>query len=479
MEAKNLERDIIAALDKSHPKRCQVYQVKAPQWWTDEAQVLQRKVKSAASKFRSAKSEGNHNLLTDARREFSKLIRKLKRKDWQKFCEEAVSPKQVSRLHKIMQKRDNRSLGILKRADQQFCESPEETMNLLMDTHFPGSRKCNRKDPPPKEGGNHCDTKDERTAFITPDRVRMAIMSFGSLKAAGMDDIKPIALKHLGPKAMERLTHIYRASSLLGYIPRCWRTSKVIFIPKPGKKDYAQARSFRPISLTPFLLKGLEKIWAWQLEATVLKDNPFSKDQHGFRKGYSTESALSTTVEYIEQALVAKSFALATFLDIQGAFDNVPIRAIVAGMRKKGMPAIFIKWYTKILTSRRAVAEHQGIKVERHLEKGTPQGGVLSTLIWNVVFDGLLELFKTGPVKVGGFADDARLITIGDYPSQLAIRMQVAVDKAVAWGRETGLQFSAAKTVVVLFTHKRKFDNPPPIRMGGGLPYRYQKQSVT
>jgi len=56
------------------------------------------------------------------------------------------------------------------------------------------------------------------------------------------------------------LVHIYRASIALGYIPRIWRSSRVTFISKPGKPNYAAAKAFRPISLASFLLKGLEKL---------------------------------------------------------------------------------------------------------------------------------------------------------------------------------------------------------------------------
>ncbi len=42
--------------------------------------------------------------------------------------------------------------------------------------------------------------------------------------------------------------------------------------------------------------------------------------------------------------------------------------------------------------------------------------------------------------------------------------MQEAIDKALAWGRSRGLQFSGPKTVAVLFTHKR---DTPPLEVGG------------
>ncbi len=42
--------------------------------------------------------------------------------------------------------------------------------------------------------------------FFSPTRVTKAIWSFGDLKAAGPDELKPIVLKHLGEKAFNKIT---------------------------------------------------------------------------------------------------------------------------------------------------------------------------------------------------------------------------------------------------------------------------------
>jgi len=87
------------------------------------------------------------------------------------------------------------------------------------------------------------------------------------------------------------LVLIYRASIALGYILRIWRSSRVTFIPKPGKLNYAVAKAFRPTSLT--LLKGLEK-----LVDRYLHGGPPSATihpHHAFQAGKSTKSALHPT----------------------------------------------------------------------------------------------------------------------------------------------------------------------------------------
>jgi len=79
-------------------------------------------------------------------------------------------------------------------------------------------------------------------------------------KSPGIDGIYPILLQKGLQHLLDPVCEIYRASLALGYIPYTWRVSRVKFMPKPGKTDYTMAKSYRPISLTCFLLKGLEQV---------------------------------------------------------------------------------------------------------------------------------------------------------------------------------------------------------------------------
>ena len=166
-----------------------------------------------------------------ARRDYSKLTRKLKHRESANFCEEADSPKKMAHLNRIFQGSENKALGLVKDSNGEYiyCTTPAEAIiNLLMDTHFPGSVGHMIK---PRVPQMLTKIENPKVEFISPTRVRKAIWSFGDLKAAGPDEMKPIVLKHLGEKAVNTLVKIFRASSLLGYVPLRWRESKAVFIP--------------------------------------------------------------------------------------------------------------------------------------------------------------------------------------------------------------------------------------------------------
>ena len=262
----------------------------------------------------------------------------------------------------------------------------------------------------------------------------------------------------MGPKALQRLTNLYRASLAIQWVPEAWRRSKVVFIPKPGKDDYTKVKSYRPISLSSFLMKAMERVILWEMEATALIDTPLNPNQHGFRHNSSCDSAVSGLVDLIESAILRKQYAIGVFLDIQGAFDNLDLDKAVQGMEKHSFPTPVVQWYAHYLRGRTVEADVKGVKATRRLTRGTPQGGVLSPMVWNLAFDSLLDLFNEGPVKAKGFADDAALVVLGLDPDTLISLAQAAVDKATAWGEENGLKFAPAKTVVIFFNRKKKIE---------------------
>ena len=100
---------------------------------------------------------------------------------------------------------------------------------------------------------------------FTVKKVTSAFAHMGSYKSAGPDGFKPIIMKHFGPIALKCINDICQAIYSTGYIPIEFRKSKVVFIPKPLKNNYGEEGSFRPISVTQFLFKAMERIIEWSL----------------------------------------------------------------------------------------------------------------------------------------------------------------------------------------------------------------------
>ncbi len=238
---------------------------------------------------------------------------------------------------------------------------------------------------------------------------------------------------------------------------------RVVFLPKAGKEDYAVAKSYRPITLSNFVLKGLERIIQWFiLEYTITK--PLT-NQHAYTKGRSCDSALSCFVNDVEKTIYNGQHLLAVSLDCSGAFDNIRFEAARRCMETQKIPYNIIRWYGNLLKSRSVQAQVQGLEKTIKPSRGSPQGGVLSPLVWNIIMDSFLSQYKKGPVKALGYADDILLYVTGTDMNVMEEFLQESMDKVLEWGNSNGLSFNPKKTQMVLFTNKRKLQSPK-VKMG-------------
>ena len=439
-----------------------------PGYWSEEINSIKRESRRLLRWAKEDNTEVAWSNFRNKRDEFKKAVAKAKKAHWRKGLSEMKDPKAMSKLLKSLHSGKKQEIQIT--SDRQDIGSPGKTVDHFLDVLFPGSK--------PYTGDIEVSTKpncqikatflaESRLNFVSTDKIKYFINQFNIGKAAGLDRIKPIMLTKLPGNFIQRLETLYKASLLLEYVPRSWRQANVVLIPKNGKKDYSEPKSFRPISLTSFIFKILEKIVKDEIEQKYLSLKPLNEHQHAFRSGKSCESALAEVVDAIESSMLRGEASIGVFLDISGAFDNLLPEAACLGMRKKGIPENIIAWYRHYLTCRNICVQIKGVNKERLVEKGTPQGGVLSPLVWNMAFDGLLEEGNKGPVRVVGFADDACLVVSGPDPGTLVTIAQEAVTRIVSWGASAGLAFNAKKTAVMLFTNRRKIPKLRKIKIDG------------
>ena len=208
--------------------------------------------------------------------------------------------------------------------------------------------------------------------IITPEIVKNALKSFGPLKSPGPDEYRPKILQNLGEKAIKLLVEIYRESIKRGKIPEKMLKMGVIFIPK-DKPDKSCPKSYRPITLSSFLLKGLERLIQWYLQETIL-NKPLYR-QYAYTKGRSCDSALSEVIHYIERGFAHKKYTLAVSLDCSGAFDNITFESSLRGLANNGASPNIIKWYSNYLSGRSVTSSFHGESKTIYPTKGSPQGG--------------------------------------------------------------------------------------------------------
>jgi len=128
--------------------------------------------------------------------------------------------------------------------------------------------------------------------IVTYHMVKWVIDSSAPYKSPGVDRVFPALLQEGQEILIPYLVKIFRACLATGYVPAMWWQVKVVFMSKPGRSSYCRPTDFRPISLTSFLLKTMERLVDKFLRDEILTLQPLHPNQHAYQAGKSVEMAL-------------------------------------------------------------------------------------------------------------------------------------------------------------------------------------------
>ncbi|KAI5739584.1 hypothetical protein M8J77_020980 [Diaphorina citri] len=348
--------------------------------------------------------------------------------------------------------------GNMAKPDGSYTTNGEETLEVLLNAHFPEHRSASAG--PPSSGLNvelrsrptEADWREAK-AVVSMERIQAAVRTFKPFKSPGPDGIYPAFLQEGLETLTPVLCRLFRSSLALRHIPMNWRNARVVFLPKPGRRNLDQAKSYRPITLSSFLLKTMERLIDWRMDQDP-RTFPQNPNQHTYQPGKSTETALNELVNRIKQALKNQEITVAVFLDIAGAFDNTSINAIKETIT--GANVTIFGWITQLLETRKISAEIFGSRKEIYAARGCPQGGVLSPRLWNLVANSLLVELNDAGFFTLGYADDFVILVRGKYINTLMELLQSALSMVEKWCKSKGLKVNPLKTTMVPFTKKYK-----------------------
>ena len=150
--------------------------------------------------------------------------------------------------------------------------------------------------------------------------VQCAVRPFKPFKFPGPDGIIPGGIQHGQEINLPWLFVIYNAILRLLYISLSWKISSVIFIPKAGKPSHTRANDYRPINLSSFLLKTLERVLDIRIRAST--DPALLRDANRWRLHY-------TLLSLGWKGPCTLKNTLYSVLYIEGAFNNVNPDALI------------------------------------------------------------------------------------------------------------------------------------------------------
>ena len=438
-----------------------------PTWWTADLSFRRKNLRYLHKKAKNKNTDSTWKSYREGKKEFQKILRKSKTSSWRNFCTNINTISASAKLSKILKFKRIKTLGSIARPDGTYTTNPAESLNTLLDSLIPADSSAG-----PDLRYNNTNNMDEiiHTTFSL-SRLNKAIADSTLDKAPGPDNIKGTLVSMGWQHIREHIQYIYSHSLRLGYVPKEWQHSRGHILAKPGKEDYSIPKSYRLINLSSFLLKLMEKLIQWYIQFDLQIDNKLSSSQFGFRRGFSTEAALHKIISRIEQSISEGKYALGIFLDIEGAFDNIKHSSIREALYTLGIPNTIGNWIGYLISNRNITVTLANITINRTVTKGCPQGGILSPFLWNIVVNSLLTNFDSAKSVLNAFADDLSLIIQGFDPSTLRSLASFYTAEISVWCKHHGLNLSALKTKLIMFTWNRKWDRDPIEIDGTMIPF--------
>ncbi|UYV70072.1 hypothetical protein LAZ67_7001709 [Cordylochernes scorpioides] len=283
-------------------------------------------------------------------------------------------------------------------------------------------------------------------------------------KAPGIDHISnqmiKTAVHHISPV----LTKLFNACIGLNYYPEAWRKSAVMIIKKPNKKNYKDPKAYRPISLSSNLGKIFESLIHIELLNHINSNNVMHPAQHGFTQEKSTISALQEITKLSLLKRETENTAIVT-VDISGAFDNAWHPAILQQLDKANFPAVLIKIINSYFEDRSVEFKYTNVKCIKKINKGCPQGGIISPILWNILLNDFNLSFNESFARVIAFADDVTFVVWSSNIYDLQYNITKCLIKIKAWCEKVKLSLSPNKTGILYLHNYEKL----PINFDGKI----------
>lgn len=292
-------------------------------------------------------------------------------------------------------------------------------------------------------------------SFFLFDATEDEILNIGKMiKAKNTKDIyehNTIVIKKILPTIVSPLTQLINKCFNSGKFPECLKVAKVTPIPK--KLDGNKAENYRPISILPAVSKILEMLLKNRIVAYFEKEKLFSGNQHGYRTGKSTITAMVDMVTHILESYDKNEEVQVVCCDLSKAFDCVDHEILLQKLEYYGIRGIPHQLLTSYLTNRTQILQFKDqSSKERAVTCGVPQGSVLGPVLFLIYMNDLVSNIRCDAVCM--FADDTTFINKGEKNNETTKKAQMSLADASDWFSTNKLLLNPDKSQKLTFTLK-------------------------
>ncbi len=301
------------------------------------------------------------------------------------------------------------------------------------------------------------------TLTLEEHEVRRTLRSINPRKATGPDGVPGRVLRECADQLAGVFTKIFNQSLAQSTVPSCLKSSTIV--PLPKKAHISSLNDYRPVALTPVVMKCFEKLVRSHITAAL----PRTLDPHQFayRANRSTEDAVATALHAALAHLERQgSYVRMLFVDYSSAFNTILPHKLVVKLGELGIPHDTCMWINSFLSDRR-----QRVRVGHHtstalsLSTGSPQGCVLSPLLYSLYTHDCTPAHHNNTIVK--FADDTTVVGLISGGDESAYRDEVV--RLSSWCKENNLLLNTSKTKELIIDYRRKKSEIPPLIISGDI----------
>ena len=290
----------------------------------------------------------------------------------------------------------------------------------------------------------------------SPREIEDIISKFDTSKSTGPNSIPQQVIQSIKKSIAIPLSNMFNMSFLEGKCPSMLKISSIIPIFKKDSKLIAA--NYRPISLLSNINKILEKLMFNRLYKFLESSNCIYNLQFGFRQKHSTNDALLSMTQQINDTIDKGDIAVGVFVDFQKAFDTVNHTILLKKLEHYGVRGIANDWFASYLQNREQYVSIGKVNSDiSHIAHGVPQGSVLGPLLFLIYINDLNQCIYFSTVR--HFADDTNLLyTVNlSKPRNRNQTRKLNVDlKALnQWLLANKISLNTAKTELIYFRNKK------------------------
>jgi len=271
-------------------------------------------------------------------------------------------------------------------------------------------------------------------------------------KSSGMDGISQELLKSIESVVKVPLQLIVNTSISTGTFPECWKHSKTVPIHK--KDDPTLPSNYRPVSCLPVASKILESIVLTQLTDYFERNRLLPEQQHGFRSGRSTTTAVASMIAEWSKAHEENKTTGVLLWDLSCAFDTIDPNLLCSKLEIYGVKDRSIRWFKSFLTNRKQTVQvGSSLSEPGTLSVGCPQGSLLSPLLF-LIYIADMELWVKH-ASIRGYADDTASSVSADVEDEVINKLETDADHVLKFMASNFLMANPKKTGFLLIRKKQ------------------------